>query len=251
MKQRIPVIFLQYFRSKSRLLPLLFLASSIVGISGCYPYSNREVVFRSEGIALFKIESKDLSDFYKFTKISTLEHPILLDQTKVKDYFGNLRYSKRTAIGYFSDFVFSDHELDLLSRDLPFALKALPKDRLLVLVSKYDDTQSVISYDELTTCILWAADSRLNVLFGRIKRELVDKDQTLEFNRWTRIEEIQLAQSTDGTEIVEAENFDFGLVGGVPQRKWVVFDLKNPTKYKFQPRKQYGPVKLTDENDRP
>ncbi|WP_051133741.1 LA_1326/LA_4305 family lipoprotein [Leptospira fainei] len=245
----------QTFFSKSLpsfpILMRFFIACIVFGISSCYPYSNRESVFRSEGIALFKIDPKDLPGFYKITKTNSLDHPIQLDQNKVKDYLGNLRYSKRTTIGYFSDFVFSDHELDVLARDLPFALKALPKDKLLLLITKYDDTQSVISYDELTTCILWATDARLNVVFGRIKREIVDKDQTLLFDRWTRIEEIPLEQSTDGTEIVEGENFDFGLAGGVPQRKWVSFDLKNPTKYKFLPRKQYGPVKLTDENDRP
>ncbi|WP_246048708.1 LA_1326/LA_4305 family lipoprotein [Leptospira sarikeiensis] len=223
-----------------------------ISFSGCYPYFFKDRMFRSEGMGFFTIDISDLSDFDKVLKNSSaLEHPVQLDQAKIKDYFGNLRYSKRSSVGYFSDFVFSDHELDLLARDLPFALKNLPKDKLLLIISKYDDTQSVISFDEVTSCILWVGEGRINLLFGRIKRELVDRDAALDFDRWTRIEKIRLTHGSDGTEISEGENVDFGQVDGLPLRKWVVFDMKNPSKYKFLPRKQYQPVKLTDENDRP
>lgn len=229
---------------------ILFLAFSF---SGCYPYFFKDRMFRSEGMGFFTISISDLPDFDKTSKNEDikLEHPIQLDQAKIKDYFGNLRYSKRSSVGYFSDFVFSDHELDLLARDLPYTLKNLPEDKLLLIISKYDDTQSVISFDEVTSCVLWAAEGKINLLFGRVKRELVDRDAALDFSRWTRIEKIRLAHGFDGTEIAEGENVDFGQIDGLPLRKWVVFDMKNPSKYKFTPRKQYQPVKLTDENDRP
>ncbi len=228
-------------------LPLLF----AVSFSGCYPYFFRDKMLRSESMGFFSIKTSTLDDFETITKDAPLEHPIQLDQARIKDYFGNLRYSKRSTVGYFSDFVFSDHELDLLARDLPFALKNLRNDRLLLIISKYDDTQSVISFDEVTSCVLWATEGRINLLFGRIKRELVDKEVGLDFDRWTRVEKIRLSHTSDGTEIAEGENVDFGVVDGIPLRKWVSFDLKTTGKYKFLPRKQYQPVKLTDENDRP
>ncbi|MFB5649529.1 LA_1326/LA_4305 family lipoprotein [Leptospira wolffii] len=220
-------------------------------LTDCYAYFFRKKVLRSESMGFFTIKPSTVDDFDAVNEDSRLEHPIQLDQARIKDYFGNLRYSKRSSVGYFSDYVFSDHELDLLARDLPYALKNLPEDRLLLIISKYDDTQSVISFDEITSCILWASKGRINLLFGRIKRELVDKEASLDFDRWTRVETIRLSHTTDGTEISDGENVDFGVVEGLPLRKWVSFDMKNPGKYKFLPRKQYQPVKLTDENDRP
>ncbi|TGK07898.1 hypothetical protein EHO59_07335 [Leptospira semungkisensis] len=222
-----------------------------VSFSDCSAYYFRDKVFRSESMGFFTIDSSDIPDFESITKTKSLDHPIQIDSARIKDYFGNLRYSRRSTIGYFNDFVFSDHELDLLARDLPFALKNLPKDKLLLIVSKYDDTQSVISFDEITSCIVWAAEGRLNILFGKIKRELVDKDVGLDFNRWTKIDLIRLSHSSDGTEISDGETVDFGVVDGIPLRRWVLFDQKNPGKYKFLPRKQYQPLKLTDDNDRP
>lgn len=248
MKFELPSGILAQARAIARILFFLLIGS---GISGCYPYFFRDKVLRSESMGFFKIKISTLDDFQDVNEGAPLEHPIQLDQARIKDYFGNLRYSKRSSVGYFADYVFSDHELDLLARDLPYALKNLPEDRLLLIISKYDDTQSVISFDEVTSLILWASKGRINLLFGRIKRELVDKEAALDFDRWTRVEKIRLSHTSDGTEISDGENVDFGSVEGLPLRKWVSFDLKNPGKYKFLPRKQYQPVKLTDENDRP
>ncbi|PJZ69425.1 hypothetical protein CH373_13850 [Leptospira perolatii] len=232
----------------------LFVIALLIGVffgSNCFPYFWKDTVFRSEGMAFFTIDPGDLDDFEDMTQVRTLEHPIDLDSARVKDLFGNLRYTKRSSVGYFSDFIFSDQEIELLARDLPFALKGLPKDKLLLGITKFDDTQSVISFDELTSFVVWAADGKLNILFGRIKREIVDRDTALSFSRWTKIEEIRLVHTTDGSEVLEMENLSFGKVDGVPQRKWVTLDLKDAGKFKFIPRKKYGPVKLTDENDRP
>lgn len=105
----------------------------------------------------------------------TVHSPFSTHPEQWKALLGNLKYIKKSSLGFFTDHVFSDGELEVIARDLPLVIKSLPENKILVLISKYDDIQSVISLEELTTALIWGEKDKINLVFGKIKREIVDK----------------------------------------------------------------------------
>ncbi|MDV6235677.1 hypothetical protein CH379_008570 [Leptospira ellisii] len=208
------------------------------------------LVYNSEEVAYFKISPSRIDQFDDLVAPGPFSHPILSSE-QWKDLLGNLKYVKKSSLGFFTDHVFSDGELEIIARDLPYVIKTLPNNKLLVLISKYDDVQSVISAEELTTALIWGEKNRVNVVFGKIKREIINKEVGLDFSLWTDIKPIYLTNISDGTEISDTGTVQFQMVHNIPNRKWIVFNTDQMDQYKFKPRKRNEIRRLTDENDRP
>ncbi|EQA54561.1 LA_1326/LA_4305 family lipoprotein [Leptospira kmetyi] len=212
---------------------------------------NRNLLYNSEEVAYFKISPSKVEQFDELVAPGPFTHPNQLTSEQWKDLLGNLKYVKKSSLGFFTDHVFSDGELEIIARDLPYVIKSLPENKLLVMISKYDDIQSVISTEELTTTLIWGEKDKINVVFGKIKKEIVDKAVGLDFALWTDIKAINLTHVSDGTEISDNGTVQFQLVRNIPNRKWVIYNPEQLDQYKFKPRKRNEIRKLTDENDRP
>ncbi|EMN02281.1 hypothetical protein LEP1GSC021_1077 [Leptospira noguchii str. 1993005606] len=213
--------------------------------------TNRNLIYNSEEIAYFHISPSKVDLFETLIAPGPFTHPTQLTPEQWKDLLGNLKYIKKSSLGFFTDYTFSDGELENIARDLPYVLKSLPEDKILVLISKYDDVQSVISLEERTTALIWGEKDKINLVFGKIKREIVDKSVGLDFALWTDIKAISLAHVSDGTEIADNGTVQFQTVRNILNRKWVIFNSEQLDQYKFKPRKRNETRKLTDENDRP
>ncbi|XDD49461.1 hypothetical protein AB3N59_13765 [Leptospira sp. WS92.C1] len=239
-----------------KLLPFLFVfflvQCSWVHEKGIFFWSkSKNLIYNSEEIAYFRISPSRIDQFEDIVTSGPLTHPVQLSSEQWKDLLGNLKYVKKSSLGFFTDHIFSDGELEIIARDLPYILKSLPEDKILVLISKYDDIQSVISTEELTTALLWGEKNKVHVVFGKIKREIIDKNIGLDFSLWTDIRQISLTNVSDGTEISDTGSVQFQTIKNIPNRKWAIFDLEQLDQYKFKPRKRNEIRKLTDENDRP
>ncbi|EMJ97768.1 LA_1326/LA_4305 family lipoprotein [Leptospira alstonii] len=213
--------------------------------------TNSNLIYNSTEIAYFQIHPIKVDLFEELIAPGPFTHPSQLTSEQWKDLLGNLKYIKKSSLGFFTDHVFSDGELEVVARDLPLVIKSLPENKILVLISKYDDIQSVVSLEELTTALIWGEKDRINVVFGKIKREIIDKKVGLDFSQWTDIRAITLDHVSDGTEISDNGTVQFQSVRNVPNRKWVIFNSEQLDQYKFKPRKRNEIRKLTDENDRP
>lgn len=213
--------------------------------------TNRNLIYNSEEVAYFHISPSKVELFETLIAPGPFTHPTQLTPEQWKDLLGNLKYIKKSSLGFFTDYTFSDGELENISRDLPYVLKSLPENKILVLISKYDDIQSVISLEERTTALIWGEKDKINLVFGKIKREIVDKSVGLDFALWTDIKAISLAHISDGTEIADNGTVQFQTVRNIPNRKWVIFNSEQLDQYKFKPRKRNEIRRLTDENDRP
>ncbi|MBM9502462.1 hypothetical protein JWG44_19600 [Leptospira sp. 201903071] len=240
------------FKFFSLLFILLLVQCSWVHERGIFFWSkSQNLIYNSEEVAYFKISPSKVDQFDDFVPPGPFSHPADLKPEQWKDLLGNLKYVKKSSLGFFTDHVFSDGELEIIARDLPHVMKSLPENKILVLITKYDDIQSVISTEELTTALIWGEKGKLNVVFGKIKREIIDKNVGLDFALWTDIRQIYLTNVSDGTEISDNGVVPFQTVKNVPNRKWVVFNLDQMDQYKFKPRKRNEIRRLTDENDRP
>lgn len=213
--------------------------------------TNSNLIYRSAEVAYFQISPINVDLFEKLVPSKPFVHPFQLTSEQWKAFLGNLKYVKKSSLGSFTDHVFSDGELEIVTRDLPLVIKSLPENKVLVLISKYDDIQSVVSLEELTTALIWGEKDKINVVFGKIKREIVDKNVGLDFSLWTNIKAISLDHVSDGTEILDNGIVQFQMVRNIPNRKWVIFNPEQLDQYKFKPRKRNEIRKLTDENDRP
>ncbi|EMY77200.1 hypothetical protein LEP1GSC060_2052 [Leptospira weilii serovar Ranarum str. ICFT] len=213
--------------------------------------TNSNLIYNSEEVAYFQIHPSKVDLFEELITPGPFAHPSQLTSEQWKDLLGNLKYIKKSSLGFFTDHVFSDGELEIIARDLPLVIKSLPENKILVLISKYDDIQSVVSLEESTSALIWGEKDKINVVFGKIKREIVEKKVGLEFSLWTDIKAITLAHVSDGTEISDNGTVQFQSVRNIPNRKWVIFNPEQLDQYKFKPRKRNEIRKLTDENDRP
>ncbi|RHX79628.1 hypothetical protein DLM76_00895 [Leptospira yasudae] len=240
------------FKFFSLFLVFLFVQCSWVQERSFFFWTrNQNLLYNSEEVAYFKISPSKVDQFDEFVAPGAFSHPTQLTPEQWKDLLGNLKYVKKSSLGFFTDHVFSDGELEIIARDLPYVLKSLPDNKILVLITKYDDIQSVISNEELTSALIWGEKDKINLVFGKIKREIVDKAVGLDFALWTDIKQIHLTHVSDGTEIGDNGAVQFQLVRNIPNRKWVVFDPARLDQYKFKPRKRNEIRRLTDENDRP
>ncbi|KXZ30578.1 hypothetical protein AYB33_16940 [Leptospira santarosai] len=213
--------------------------------------TNSNLIYRSAEVAYFHINPIKVDLFEELVVSKPFLHPSQLTSEQWKDLLGNLKYAKKSSLGFFTDHVFSDGELEVIARDLPLVIKSLPENKILVLISKYDDVQSVVSLEELTTALIWGEKDKINVVFGKIKKEIVDKNEGMDFSLWTDIKPISLDHVSDGTEISDNGTVQFQTVRNIPNRKWIIFNSEQLDRYKFKPRKRNEIRKLTDENDRP
>lgn len=218
-----------------------FITLILISITHCYSfYQTKKGVYSTKSSAFYKIERDEFERDERKIFSSSFKHPFKIEQSKLQDILGNLKFKKSTRINEFRDYIFHLNELETVTRDLKQVFENVKSNEVIQVISMYDHTQSVISGYKRTSFLIWVDDLGLNIVFGQIQKE-VSRDDSKNFFDWTQIPQIYLriSASLDENEIEEEKDgsFNFAKIEGYYNRKWLIFSLQDIDKYKLKDRK--------------
>ncbi|MCE9499559.1 MAG: hypothetical protein K8R21_03520, partial [Leptospira sp.] len=179
----------------------------------------KRLVYSTADTAFYTLDRRDFSDTSLLS--SPFRHPYQISPDKLIDILGNLKFKKRSNIGELKDYVFAQEELRNIARDLSQTLENIKEREGIFLISKFDETKSVLSQANRTSVLFWVDADGLNAVFGEIHWSL-HKDISSNFYDWTIVEPAELNSLADENSIDEDESFSFHKVKGYYNRKWLV-----------------------------
>jgi hypothetical protein len=208
---------------------------------------DKKNIFKTNEYAFFLLERSVLKDSEVWKE--ELTHPIEIKPENLLSMLANVKFKRESSIGEVISYIFEEDEIRSIVKDIPSGFKKLTKDNVLLVISRYQPTKSVMSKYVRTSFFLFADNQGLNVLFGEIKSDL-DKDVANNYFEWTNIDDISLKSTSDSDFIYEEDYFTFRDVQGFPNRRWIVFNLDNLDKFKYnrdRPTKSKKPVVAEEE----
>lgn len=199
-------------------------------------FSNKRLVYETKDTAFYLLEKEDI--LHSELMAEPFLHPYKISQKKLKDIFSGIQYIRSTRMGDYQDYLFSEEELDMISKDLSNVVSNLKQDETVVVVSKYDPIKSVISVHKRTSFILWFDSNGMNVVFGEFQK-VVSREQMRSQHDWAIIPEIHLKRKKVSYVYLDENDkqYTFKNINGYPNKRWIIFDLSNLNKYKFKERK--------------
>ncbi|MCP5495388.1 MAG: hypothetical protein H7A23_12595 [Leptospiraceae bacterium] len=206
-------------------------------------FSNRKLVYATKDTAFYLLKKEDIANSDLLTQ--AFLHPYKVEAKKLKDILSGIRYIRSTSMGDYDDFLFSEEELDNISKDLINVIHNLKDDETAVVISKYDPIKSVISVHKRTSFIVWFDASGMNLVFGEIQK-VISRDKVRSQYDWTIIPEINIKSSNTGYARLNENDrqFKFKLINGFPNKRWIVFDMTKLGMYKFKKRSSIKPKKV-------
>lgn len=222
---------------------ICFLALLAAGCTSSF--TKLEPVNFVQNLALYKISSDvyPASEELKKSLPPSADYPKLTTE-KIIDVLGNLRFRRDTLWGSQERKVFYDAELKYLAPLVADAISKMEKDHRLVIISRYDPDQSVLSRMERVTALLWADEAGLNVVFGEIREEIPNND-IIERDEWTQILPISLKREYPDLALLPSSEFQFKTVLGRQHRTWAIFKLDDLDSIHYAPQKQDQPATQT------
>ncbi len=199
-------------------------------------YQTKTLAYSTRTSAFYRIDKNEFAN--RELLDAAFKHPYKIESSKIEEIIGNLRFRKTTRIGELRDYIFHQQELSTLSKDLNQVLENIKPKEVIETISMYDHSQSVISNYKRTTFLMWIDDAGLNILFGQIQSE-VTKDISRNFLDWSQTPRILLQTQPDENDIEEEKepSYVFKKINGFYNKKWLIFSLKDLTRYKLKERR--------------
>lgn len=197
-------------------------------------FRTKKLLYATSTSAFYELSRRELA--YNELLEGKLRHPYKISPEKLRDILGNLEFIKNTRINSYSDTIFYPEELDKFTVDLSLTLEKLKDTHVGVVITQHDSSRSVISFPKRTSFLIFINEEGLNLVFGDIQ-QMVSRENSYNFFDWTQIPPIGLKENPDENEILPLEGiFQFKLIKGYYNRKWLVFQLEDLEKYKFIPK---------------
>lgn len=203
-----------------RISAILIFITNVIFLGGCSGIQNKELLYRTDEVAFYTIGVQDIEGSEGILP-PTYQHPIQISKENLKPLLGNLRFEQNESVGVRREYVFSESQLDLLCEDLEHALEALPRNRILVVVIRYDEQKSVMSNPERTTAFVWVSENKVNMLFGEVKTQLVSERISKEYEKWSDVKTISLSIIPNGLRIEPDSYFSYKNLNHFPDRQWI------------------------------
>lgn len=212
-------------------------------------FARKERIYRSEHISLYKLNRDDIPGNRWISQ--SFNHPVKgLSRATVQKMLASLKHKSQSDFNIVIERIFPDGHLENIMEDLMIGLGQLQKEESLVVITKYDEVQSVLSNPNLTSFIIWRDNSYLNMVFGQIKSD-IDREDEHDPREWTRIPSINLnIKRQEIDKLVPLDFFQFKKNGAFYNRHWIQIDLSKIQSY--QPKENQPSTSSTNSTtDRP
>jgi hypothetical protein len=229
----------------SLVLVLLLAQTCATGIA------SRKIIFRNSNSSFYSLYRDALPSRDRQFLPESFSHPsseVTADEWK--GILGNLKFRKESSVGNMIYPIFALDELDDLVRNLIPALSKIESDQMLVIISKFNDTKSVVSRDRRTSLLIFIHEQTVNLIFGEIQDDM-GNIETGNFYEWSVIPEIGVKNNYRPLRVYPSEIFQYGKVDGFDNQLWLIFSLKDRNRFELEPRAKDEPeVEVLDEMEK-
>ncbi|MEQ8351398.1 MAG: hypothetical protein RH862_07935 [Leptospiraceae bacterium] len=134
---------------------------------------------------------------------------------------GGFKFRKESMWGSDVRPVFDPAEVERFAGALARTIETIEENQRILIISRFDPDESVLSRMERTSMILWYDSNGLNLVFGEIK-EPVPYDDFLTEDNWTEVLPISFRKSYPDLSLVSSDSFDYKRVGDYDHHTWAV-----------------------------
>ena len=200
-------------------LALAFVFCTGSCMSGFY---SRENQFLDNFFAIYTIDASDYpDDDVMRTYLGTQQAFPELNTGDLVQILGGLKFKKESLWGDSVRPVFYPAEVERFAGQLVRTMKAAGPDKRILLISRFDPDESVLSRMERTSVVIWNDSNGLNLLFGDIK-DPVPYDDFLTDDNWTEVLPISFRKAYPDLSLIGSSAFEFKKVGEYDHETWAV-----------------------------
>ena len=217
---------------KSRCLP----AALFLALLSCSSFNQKEPVAYRQYVAVFRLDGA----IYPEGDLSAVVPPTgqldELSPESLRGLLGNLEFRREHVWGPITGRVFYRGQLEEVVRVVQEAQSSIPAGYRMVVVSRFDPDQSVLSRMDRTALMLWQDENGINVVFGEIKNQFPQNqfDPSVA-DDWTEILPINLGQAPADLRLLPSEDFEYKLIGGRTHYTWAIFDPARVASMQLRP----------------
>lgn len=201
-------------------LPLI--VGAILLTQGCmggfYSMENRIL---DNYFAIYTIESEDYPDEDLRTYMAEQTAFPEMNAGDIMQLLGGLRFRRESLWGTDVRPVFYPREISRFAPQLARTMRTSGQNERILLISRFDPDESVLSRMERTTLILWQDANGLNLVFGEIK-EPIPHDDFLVDDNWTEVLPVSFRKAYPDLELVSTDAFEYKRVGDYDHQTWAV-----------------------------
>lgn len=200
-----------------------FIAFLLLALACRSPFNKKEPVFTGDNTAFFRLSS----DVYPVEEIRKELPPQTaypeLSEDVLNRLLASLVYNRETVWGRTTRRVFYNEQLGHISQRLREVFQKLDERQRLVIVSRHDPDNSVLSHMERTTLLVWFDEAGLNVVLGEIRQELPHND-ILERQDWLNVLPVSMKRAYNDLSLAPGP-YQLKVVRGFTHNTWAVFPL--------------------------
>lgn len=197
-------------------LILAFTFQSCMG--GFYSRENRIL---DNYFAIYTLESQAYPDDELQAYMGKQQKFPAMKPSDLMQILGGLKFRKESLWGTDVRPVYYPAEVERFATALSRTMEIVGENQRILLISRFDPDESVLSRMERTSLILWYDSEGLNLVFGEIK-EPVPYDDFLTEDNWTEVLPVSFRKSYPDLSLVSSESFDYKRVGDYEHHTWAV-----------------------------
>lgn len=211
-------------RSALALFTLLICLVSGIGCSAAF--YRKSLLVEDDRVAIYSLPGDvyPADDEIQQQMPPMVQYP-RLSEDKLVDILGNIEFKQNSIWGTRKGRVFYEKEVRHLAHLLAQVIENAREGERLVIISRFDPDQSVLSRAERVTVLLWPDEEGLNVVFGEIREEIPRDDEYIEDeNSWKEILPISLKRQYPDLALAKSQDFTIKKIKGYNHETWAVFD---------------------------
>lgn len=224
-----------------RIIPLRSLIGALL-VSILLPacsagFYKRQLLLEDDRVAIYSLPADAYpSDDEIQAELPPLVEPPRFSKEKLVDLLGNLQFTRQNLWGARKSYVFYEKELQHLAYLLSQVMEnARPGERLVV-ISRFDPDQSVVSRAERVTAILWSDEEGFNVVLGEIREEIPREELVENDEAWKEILPVSLNRNYPDLALSKSDDYSLKKIKGYNHETWAVFDPSQVETARFKSR---------------
>ncbi|HBS03972.1 MAG TPA: hypothetical protein DEA96_03330 [Leptospiraceae bacterium] len=184
-------------------------------------FYSRENKILDNYFAIYTLESEDYPDEELQAYMGEQQKFPSMKPSDLIQILGGLKFRKESLWGSDVRPVFYPAEVERFATALSRTMKNVEENKRILLISRFDPDESVLSRMERTSLVMWYDTNGLNLVFGEIK-EPVPYDDFLTEDTWTEVLPVSFRKAYPDLSLVSSNAFEYKRVGDYDHHTWAV-----------------------------
>lgn len=208
----------------SQLLKFVLVLAVITTGACSRAFTTMTPVVEYSSVAIYSLSTDSFPDSDIRKELPPMKEFPQLTEENLKGILSMFQFRRDGIWGAMERNIYYREELE---HNIPVVIRSAGKigpEARMVVITRHDPDQSVLSRLERVTAIIWADEAGFNVLFGEIREPIPDNDP-LTYSDWTDMLPISMKRAYTDLSLVENEKFQLKTIQGQIHRTWAVIPL--------------------------